>query len=66
MNKLIDLRFVIGAFFAIVGILLLILGLTTTDDGSSINTWCGIIFVVFGGFMLALSFARDADDEIVE
>jgi hypothetical protein len=54
MNKLTDLRFVIGAFFAIVGVLLLIFGLVSTGHAASVNTWCGIVFILFGGVMLGL------------
>ena len=64
MNKLIDLRFVIGAFFAIIGLLLLIFGLVSEGTAASINTWCGIIFMIFGSFMLLLSFRKDAKDDL--
>jgi hypothetical protein len=54
MNKLFDLRFVIGAFFAIIGLLLIAYSLITTE-GRQINLICGGIFVVFGIVMIAFS-----------
>jgi hypothetical protein len=69
MNKLLDLRFVIGLFFTIIGLLLLIqsiTGTTTLETGESINRWTGIAFGLFGVFMIVLSFKKDAHDEILE
>lgn len=69
MNKLLDLRFVIGLFFTIIGLLLLIqsiTGTTTLETGESINRWTGIAFSLFGVFMILLSFKKDAHDEILE
>jgi uncharacterized membrane protein YidH (DUF202 family) len=80
MNKILDLRFVIGVFFTIVGLLLL--GYSFADhtagqwdlnktigrgyeDHSSINRWCGIIFAIFGIVMILLSFVKDANDELL-
>jgi hypothetical protein len=67
MNKLFDLRFVIGSFFSIVGILLLIYGfLVESGGGSPVNKWCGAIFLVFGLIMIILSMRKDARDELLE
>jgi putative Mn2+ efflux pump MntP len=69
MNKLFDLRFVIGSFFALVGILLLFYGFLTTDvsnNAHAINKWCGAVFVIFGVLMIILSFQKDAHDELLE
>lgn len=67
MNKLFDLRFVIGSFFSIVGLLLLIYGLASkVREGQSINSWCGVLFLVFGVLMILLSFRKDAHDELLE
>lgn len=52
MNKLFDLRFVIGLFFLAVGILLVIYGLA--GDGG-INLWAGAGFGVFGLVMIFIS-----------
>ncbi len=69
MNKLFDLRFVIGSFFLIVGILLLGYSFLSADTELSmhtINRWCGIVFIVFGILMIVLSLQKDADDELLE
>ena len=62
MNKLLDLRFIIGLFFAIIGVILLgnsILG-NNTPDAVIINRWCGIIFIAVGLLMIFLSFQNNA------
>jgi uncharacterized membrane protein HdeD (DUF308 family) len=59
MKKLFDLRFVIGVFFLIVGLLLLIYHFTGTvnsDMSSSVNLWSGIIYTLFGLFMIVISY----------
>lgn len=66
MNKLIDLRFVIGAFFVLVAILLLIHRLVSGDDPQHINKWCAIVFSAFGVVMILLSLQKDAHDELLE
>lgn len=67
MNKLFDLRFVIGSFFAIVGILLLIYGFFIEPKApGSVNKWCGFFFVVFGFIMIVLSLRKDANDELLK
>lgn len=61
MNKLFDLRFVIGLFFSIVGILLLGYGfLSAKIDLQEVNLWCGGIFVVFGAMMIFFSFRNNS------
>ncbi len=52
MNKLFDLRFVIGVFFSLIGLMLFVYGLL---KGIGINTYCGILFMCFGLVMLAVS-----------
>jgi len=69
MSKLFDLRFVIGSFFLIVGLLLLVysfVGSGLSAEGHSINRWCGISFAVFGVIMIILSLQKDAHDEMLE
>lgn len=67
MNKLFDLRFVIGSFFSIIGILLLIHSLTdSSEQNQSINRWTSIVFLVFGILMIVLSLQKDASDELLE
>ena len=58
MKKLLDLRFVIGSFFAIVGILLVLYYLLSSKGAGEtmINIWCGILFLLFGGVMIFLSY----------
>jgi hypothetical protein len=59
MKRLFDLRFVIGIFFLVVGVLLLIYGsLVSTGDASAINTWCGSLFTGFGLVMTLLSLKK--------
>ena len=81
MNKILDLRFVIGVFFTLIGILLMIYSFTNYDGQSNlnrsigwdtgynsfvmINRWCGIAFAVFGIIMILLSFVKDANDELL-
>ena len=69
MNKLFDLRFVIGSFFLVVGILLLgysFLSAQTENNFVAVNRGCGITFIVFGILMVVLSLRKDADDELLE
>ncbi|SDE09818.1 hypothetical protein [Niabella drilacis] len=53
MNKLFDLRFVIGLFFLVTGLLLVLYYIVkgTALDGK-VNLYCGILFVVFGSSFL--------------
>lgn len=53
-NNSIDLRSVIGWFFIIISILLLIASFTTAN-GSEINRITGIVFLIFGLIMYGLS-----------
>ncbi len=56
MNKLFDLRFVIGLFFTVIGTLLLIYSLTGgLEAGSAVNRWSSLVFLVFGIGMIVLS-----------
>ena len=69
LNKLFDLRFVIGSFFLLVGILLLaysFLSADTTLNMQTVNRWCGIVFICFAVVMIVLSLQKDADDELLE
>ncbi len=56
-----DLRLPVGLMFAIFGVILVAVGLTggteLTDKslGVNINLWWGLVMLVFGGLMLALS-----------
>ena len=60
MNKLTDLRFIIGSFFSIVG---LVLVGTSFYISNSFDLWTGGVMVVFGGGMLGSS-VLDKEDGI--
>ena len=69
MNRLFDLRFVIGAFFSVAGILLLVYSfLTHAAEPQDVNRWCGGIFLVFGILMIIFSLgssqSADLPDEV--
>lgn len=69
MSKLFDLRFIIGLFFTVVGLMLLIYGLMTRNEVANaheVNRWCGACFTLFGLIMIVLSFQKDAHDELLE
>jgi uncharacterized membrane protein len=67
LNKLFDLRFIIGSFFSIVGLLLLIYGfINESSQANSVNRWCGGFFVLFGVVMIILSLQKEAHDELLE
>jgi hypothetical protein len=81
MHKILDLRFVIGVFFTIIGVLLILYYLSGTPgeynlnkeigwghikgSDSPINLWSGIVFAAFGVLMIVLSFIKDANDELI-
>jgi nicotinamide riboside transporter PnuC len=54
MKKLLDMRFTIGAFFTIIGTMLLAYHLFKTGD-SKVNLWTSLVFLVFGLAMVLLS-----------
>lgn len=62
MNKLFDLRFVIGIFFLLVGLLLLIYSFLSSVS-HPVNRWCGIVFIIFSTIMLV--FSRKGEKEFV-
>ena len=65
MNKLFDLRFVIGAFFFLIGALLLVYAFVSGVEGQqTVNSACGGLFLAFGALMVYLSFRKDANDEL--
>lgn len=60
MNKLFDLRFVIGSFFGLTGIILFIYSFT--EKGRyAVNHFGGLAFLLFGGLMILLSYKKDKD-----
>lgn len=57
MKNILDLRFIIGAFFLLVGIFLLIGSFvlsTGPDKTETVNRWSGIVYIVFSIIMLVL------------
>ncbi len=61
MKRLLDLRFVIGLFFLLVGLLLLIYGFASPSP-TVINKWCGSIFIVFSLLMFLFYFTTDDEE----
>lgn len=62
MNKLYDLRIVIGIFFLIIGFLLIgyaFLSEDTLEGNKRINLYCGFLFSSFGLLMLLLKSRRN-------
>lgn len=58
MNKILDLRFLIGLFFLLTGLMLVIYFLTESIHqmkSERINLWSGLFFSGFGLAMLLLS-----------
>jgi len=70
--NLFDLRRIIGGVFAILGLLLTILGLTESQAeidkaaGVNINLWAGLGMLAFALFMIAWALLRPLGDELVE
>ncbi|MCL6524897.1 MAG: hypothetical protein K6T34_09580 [Thermoflavifilum sp.] len=57
MKNILDLRFIIGAFFAVVGIVLIGYALISRSaDGHQMNMYGGAVYLVFGLLMLILWF----------
>jgi hypothetical protein len=57
---MLDLRFPTGAFFLLVGVILLSLGLFLPGERASltevnVNLYCGMVMMAFGAVMLALA-----------
>ena len=64
MDKILDLRFVIGVFFTLVALLLLAYAFLSAAPIGNINFWCGVLFLIFGVLMIVLSFRKDAHDDL--
>lgn len=64
MNRLLDLRFVIGLFFLATGSLLTgyyLFSGKSTGEYPAVNLWCGIGFFCFGALMVFLSNSNITD-----
>lgn len=58
MEKLNDLRFIIGIFFALIGAMLVMLAFVLNYElasGKTLNLFTGLSMMVFGAFMLWMS-----------
>jgi len=56
MNRWLDLRLIIGLFFSVIGVLLIIHCIGQAGRGqATVNGWCGAGFLVFGGLMIGAS-----------
>ena len=65
MNKLFDLRIVIGIFFLIIGFLLMgyaFLSDDSLEENNKINLYCGLLFSSFGLLMLLLKTKRNGSN----
>ncbi len=65
MNRLFDLRFVIGLFFLVVGLLLFgysFISPNIAANGKDVNLWCGVFFILFAVVMLLLSFRKKPEE----
>ncbi len=66
MKKFLDLRFVIGIFFILIGLLVLIYALVKLQNRAidrSVNLWSSSLFLTFGGFMIVISLTKEIIDE---
>jgi hypothetical protein len=67
--NLFDIRRLIGALFAVYGVILVVLGLVGSHavkhkaDNINIDLWTGIGILVFAAFMIAWAFARPVTPE---
>jgi hypothetical protein len=59
-KRLNELSFVIGLFFTIVSLILLIDTLFSKKSGK-LNLYTGLVFLVFGLFMIAIKTKRSAE-----
>ena len=52
MNRLLDLSFIIGLFFLVIGILLIGYSFLAVDANIEVNGICGFLFAMFGLVMM--------------
>lgn len=58
LKKLNDLQFVIGLFFSIVSVILLLNVLLSSHTESKLNLYTGVVFLVFGLGMMFIKGSR--------
>jgi uncharacterized membrane protein HdeD (DUF308 family) len=65
MKKFFDLRFVIGVFFLLVGIMLLIYSFVSPSAAHpEVNRYSSIFFLVFAIIMILMSFDKKPEDKL--
>ena len=63
MQKLIDLRFIIGIFFSLTGLILLVSYFTAAESNHpQLNLYAGGVMLAFGLLMLLLFYKGDAEN----
>ena len=63
MQKFTDLRFIIGLFFSLCGLILLLCYFTATESNHpQLNLYAGGVMLVFGLVMLVLFYKGDAEN----
>ncbi|MDB5284744.1 MAG: hypothetical protein JWO06_3819 [Bacteroidota bacterium] len=63
MKKLTDLRFIIGIFFSLTGLILLLSYFIKTENNHpEMNLYSGGLMLVFGLLMLVLFYRGDAEN----
>jgi hypothetical protein len=63
MEKLTDLRFIIGLFFSLCGLILLLCYFTGVESKHlEMNLYAGGVMLLFGLVMLVLFYRGDAED----
>jgi uncharacterized membrane protein HdeD (DUF308 family) len=63
MQKLTDLRFIIGIFFSLTGVILLLSYFIATESNHpQLNLYAGGVMLVFGLVMLLLFYKGDAEN----
>ncbi|HRG87931.1 MAG TPA: hypothetical protein PLW44_02860 [Chitinophagales bacterium] len=63
MKKLTDLRFIIGTFFSLSGLIVLLCYFVTTQSKyPQMNLYSGAAMLLFGLLMLILFYKGDAED----
>ena len=60
-KRLNELNFVIGLFFTIVSIILLAGNFLSKELSGSINLYTGIVFLIFGLFMITIKGKKEND-----
>lgn len=68
-KDILDLRFIIGLFFSLLGIALVLASLmmeTTAGKSEITNRWSGLFYICFGVFMIILWYYGKNENEDVD